>query len=111
MTIQKRTPLTTLLGRAQMTPDQATPDRAQATLVAEIKCMCPATDLIEVEVEEGIWQTIHWPFCKVKGCPNRQWRMEQSEYCYPHSHIEIKSRYDILLNRKGVSEHDKLHGM
>jgi hypothetical protein len=58
-------------------------------------------DLIEVEVRKGVWKTIRWPFCKIKGCPYRQWREKQSEYCFPHAHIKIKSRYDLILNKGG----------
>jgi hypothetical protein len=57
-------------------------------------------DLISVEVKKGVWKEIDWPFCKVKGCLNRQWRVGESDYCYPHSHVKTRSRYDILLGNK-----------
>ena len=41
------------------------------------------SDLIDVEVAEGVWKTIHWSFCPIKGCPNRTWH--NSKYCYPHT--------------------------
>jgi hypothetical protein len=40
-------------------------------------------DLIDVEMEDGTYKTIHWPFCEVKGCMNRQYF--NSKFCYPHT--------------------------
>lgn len=41
------------------------------------------SDLIDVEVIEGVYKTIHWPFCAIKGCPYRTWH--NSKHCYPHT--------------------------
>jgi hypothetical protein len=43
------------------------------------------SDKIIVEVADGVFKEISWPFCAVSGCKNRCCKSLNSKYCYPHT--------------------------
>jgi hypothetical protein len=49
--------------------------------------MAEFVDFIGIEMDEGVYKTIHWPMCAVPGCKNRINRASKSKYCYPHANF------------------------
>ena len=44
-------------------------------------------NLVEVEVDDGVYKIVSWPMCAVSGCKNGCYLRLNSKYCYPHTNF------------------------